>query len=97
MPLGNNKWIFTKSVVKLERDEYGIYELIDTADNILYIGYGKIRSILLTHFGDGSYPIYDAKRFSVEYTWSLEKAETRCKEEMIRYHKEHGKYPKFNK
>ncbi len=96
MPLGTKRWIFTKSVVKLERDEYGVYELLDATDSILYIGYGKISSILLTHFEDGSHPISGAKKFSVEYTWSLEKSETRSKEELARYHSENGKYPKFN-
>lgn len=95
MPLGTKKWIFTKSVVRMERDAYGIYELLDSIDDVLYIGYGKISVILLTHFEDGSHPIIGAKRFSVEYTWDKEKSEARCKEELARHYEEFGRYPKF--
>jgi len=96
LPLGARAWIYTKSVVRLERDEYGVYELLDLNDNVIYIGYGKIKSSLLEHFADGSRPILDAKSFSVEYTWEEPRAISRYKEEIAKYHKKHGKNPIFN-
>jgi hypothetical protein len=39
MSLGSKIWLFTKSIVDLERDDYGVYELLDSSDQILYIGY----------------------------------------------------------
>lgn len=96
LPLGIKTWIYTKSVVVLERDEYGVYELLDSRGNILYIGHGKIMTSLLQHLQDGAHPVAGAHCFSVEYTWDKARAETRHKEELARFHKEHGTYPKFN-
>ena len=96
MPLGIKTWTFAKSVVVLERDEYGVYELLDSRDNILYIGHGKIMSSLLQHLENGKYPVAGAHCFSVEYTWDKTRAETRYGEELERYYKEHDTFPKFN-
>lgn len=90
-------WLFRKSIVDLERDDYGVYELLDNDDKIIYMGCGKIRCSLLKHFADGKNPIDDAQSFSVEYTWSEEKAIKRFHEEISKYYKQNGKYPKFNK
>ena len=96
MPLGTKTWLYTKSIVKLERDEYGVYELLDGSYNTIYIGHGKIQSCLLKHFEDGSHPISDVRLFSIEYTWTGEKSEQRHNQELAKYHQEHGRYPKFN-
>ena len=96
MPLGTRTWIYTKSVVRLERDEYGVYELLDSFRDIIYIGYGKISNALLTHFAEGAFPIPDVMHFSVEYTWTEEKARTRYLEELARFFKIHSRYPQFN-
>ena len=96
MPLGSKTWLYTKSIVKLERDDYGIYEILDGSYNIIYIGHGKIQSCLLQHFEDGVHPITGARIFSVEYTWTGEKSEQRCKEEIAKYHRDHDRHPKFN-
>lgn len=96
LPLGIKTWTFAKSVVVLERDEYGVYELLDSKDNILYIGHGKIMTSLLQHFENGEYPVTGAHCFSVEYTWDKARAEARYREELARYYKEYGTFPKFN-
>lgn len=96
MPLGTKIWLYTKSIVTLERNEYGVYELLDGSYDIIYIGHGKIRSCLLKHFEDGTHPITEARLFSVEYTWTREKSEQRYKKEIVKYHQEHGRHPKFN-
>ncbi len=96
MPLGSKIWLFTKTIAKLERDDYGVYELLDSSDNILYIGYGKVHSSLLKHFADGSHTITGAHNFSVEYTWTEEKSKKRYNEEIVKYYEKHGKYPTFN-
>lgn len=96
MPLGSKTWLYAKSVVKLERDEYGVYELLDSTGGILYIGHGKIIASLLQHFEDGTYPVTGVHSFSIEYTWNKRRSETRYKEELERYHMEHDMYPRFN-
>lgn len=83
-------------MVNLERDEYGVYELFDSTGDILYIGHGKIIASLLQHFEDGIHPVTGARSFSTEYTWDKARSEARYKEEMERYHKEYGTYPRFN-
>ena len=97
MPLGSDIWLFRKSIVKLERDDFGIYELLDRSDKIIYIGYGNIRCSLLEHFADGKSPINDAWSFSVEYTWDEKKSKIKQNEELEKYCKKHNKYPEFNK
>ena len=96
LPLGSNIWIFTKSVAELERDDFGVYELLDASQDVIYIGWGKIRCLLIEHFADGDNPIPSTKWFSTEYVWDESKANGRYKEEMKKYHKNHGIYPKFN-
>lgn len=34
MPLGSKRWLYTKSIVELEREEYGIYELLDSSYSV---------------------------------------------------------------
>lgn len=96
MPLGTKTWLYTKSIVNLERDEYGVYELLDRSYNIIFIYHGKICNSLLKHFEDDTHPIAEARLFSVEYTWTREKSEQRYKQEFEKHHEEHGRYPKFN-
>lgn len=96
MPLGTKIWLYTKSIADLERDEYGVYELLDCSYNIIYIYHGKIRSCLLKHFEDGTHPITGARLFSVEYTWTGEKSEQLYKKELEKHYKIHNKYPRFN-
>jgi hypothetical protein len=97
MPLGSNIWLFMKSIIQLERDDYGVYELLDHSDGIIYIGCGKIRCYLMEHFGDGKSPIIETQSFSVEYTWDEAKSKNRQQEELKKYYKTYNKYPKFNR
>ena len=96
MPLGTNIWIFTKSVANLERDDFGVYELLDASQDVIYIGWGKVLCLLVEHFEDGTRPITGAKWFSVKYTWDESKANALYDEEIKKYHRNHGRYPKFN-
>jgi|SRR5579864_3935096 len=96
MPLGSNIWLFMKSVVQLERDDYGVYELLDRSDMIIYIGSGKIHCSLMEHFADGKHPMIETASFSVEYTWDKERSSNRQQEELKKYYRKYNTYPKFN-
>ncbi len=96
MPLGSKTWSYTEEVVRLERSEMGVYELLDPSDEILYIGYGKVMESLLEHFAGSAHPVPGAVRFSVEYTWNEERAKKRCREEIDAFYRENGTHPKFN-
>lgn len=97
LPLGTKIWLFFKNIVDLERDEYGVYELLDRSDEIIYIGYGRIKSSLIQHFPDGNQPISGAWSFGSEYTFNEEKAKKRQSEELEKYLKKHGRYPASNR
>ncbi len=86
-----------KSVVCLERDDYGVYELLDRSDMIIYIGYGKIHCSLMEHFADGKFPIPGASSFSAEYIWDEDKSKNRQQEELKKHYKKYNAYPKFNR
>lgn len=97
MPLGTRVWLFTKTIVRLEHDEYGVYELLDVSYKILYIGWGKIQNSLLRHFADGQEPVDRAFNYRAEYTGSEEKAKKRQQEELGKYFEIHKRHPEFNK
>lgn len=97
MPLESKTCLYTKSIVGLERDEYGVYELLDCSYNIIYIGHGKIQSRLFQHFEDGEHPIVGARLFSIEYTSSVERSKQRHRNELAKYYSMHYVYPKHNK
>lgn len=97
LPLGSKIWVFRKSVVDLERDDYGVYELYDIFYDVVYLGWGEIRCLLIEHFVDGKHPIDSVKWFSAEYTWDKDKAMNLYDEKLSKYLDAYGKYPKFNK
>ena len=95
MPLPVRWSLFTKSNVRQETDNYGVYELGNSED-ILYIGEGHIRTRLMSHFADGSDPIPGASFYRVEYTGSKVKAVQRQNAELNKYKRRHGRYPRYN-
>jgi len=95
IPLTSRLWIYTKGVVDHDKDQYGVYELLDSND-ILYIGQGLVHSRLIAHFPDGSDPIVGATQYRIEYTASKKVAERREKEELDKYYSQNRRYPKFN-
>jgi len=91
------KWSdFTKDNVNKEKDNFGIYELGDTSGDSLYIGRGRVRNRLTSHFLNGSDPIPGSSKYRTEYTESELRCEQRERAEMDAYFKKYGKYPKYN-
>lgn len=86
---------YSKELVYLESDEFGVYEILDS-DGPLYIGHGLIRTQLLSHFPDGSDPIVEASKYRVEYTISKELAKQRAKAKLDAFHEQKGRFPRFN-
>lgn len=88
------RWIpFTKENVRRVLDVYGAYELANANKEVIYIGCGKLRSRLLTHFKD----IVGVAYFRYEKTGSQERAKQRERMLLRKYLSTHGgKLPKFN-
>ena len=92
------KWsTFNKSNVLAEPNSFGIYEMADTSGNIMYIGEGKIRERLNSHFVGGEDPIGRSAKYRKEVTGSKQRAEERERSELRKYAKTHnGKLPPYN-
>ena len=96
MPL-EKKWSeFTKERVSWEDDHYGVYELANRNGDVLYIGEGRVRSRLLSHFPQGSDPIPGVSYYRVEYTRSKDRCVSRQNALLAEYKRRHGKLPKYN-
>lgn len=87
---------YDKDLVSQESDQYGVYELFDYCDT-LYIGYGLIRTQLLSHLPDGPDPIIEASRYRVKYMRDKETAKLWAKAMLDVYHEQKGRFPRFNK
>lgn len=79
-----------------EPDSFGVYELADRAGNILYIGEGRLRSRLNSHFISGSSPIPGVSKYRAEITGVKERAQQRERSEIRAFERKHGDCPKFN-
>lgn len=97
MPL-STKWSkYSKvDVQKYETDNYGIYELANS-NELLYVGEGKVRERLVSHFPGGDDPTPGASHYRTQYTQSKERAVQRQNAELKAYMSSHnGKLPRFN-
>ena len=91
------KWsAFNKDNVSEEPESFGIYELADKFGNILYIGQGRLRSRLLSHFIAARSPIPGAAKYRTEVTGVKERAEQRERAEIRNFLRRNGDCPKFN-
>ena len=97
MPLFKKWSDFKKYNVLGEPDSFGIYELADSNGKILYIGEGRIRSRLDSHFLIGRSPIPRVAKYRYEITGVKEKAEQRERSEIRAFHRTHENCPPFNR
>lgn len=97
MPISKRWSHFTKENVTQEDNVFGVYELGDTNGEVVYIGEGRLRDRLLSHFPSGSDPIPGTKYYRVEKTGSKLRAEQRERALLNDYAKKHnGRLPKYN-
>lgn len=75
---------------------YGVYELADRNENIIYIGQGVLRDRLLFHKKGGDPCIKRARYYRFEKTGSKLRAEQRERAEMNYYKRRHGELPVCN-
>lgn len=96
MPLFQKWSSFRKDNVLDEPDSFGVYELADSVGNILYIGEGRLRSRLNSHFISGSAPIPGTAKYRAEITGVKERAQQRERAEIRSFQRSYGDCPKFN-
>jgi hypothetical protein len=88
-------WHYTSAIVTYDRDDFGVYELVDENKNTVYYGSGKVKTRLLDHLNKRECPTAQYYRF--EY-FSTE-MECRAQEEKLleEYKRTHnGKLPMYN-
>jgi len=91
------KWSsFTKENVKRIKDIYGVYEIADKYKNVIYVGQGKLRSRLMSHFLNGLDPIPGAAYFRAMPTGNKAKAVRKERSILKEYLKRFNKLPKYN-
>ena len=98
MPLRVRWSAFNKDNVSAEPNSYGVYELGHRDGRITYIGQGRIRDRLNSHFVGGSHPVGGSAKYRSEITGRKQRAEERERAELEAYAANNdGCLPPFNK
>ncbi|MCK4444076.1 MAG: excinuclease ABC subunit C [Thermoplasmata archaeon] len=91
------KWTsFNKKNVSGVVNVYGAYELGDRSGEVIYIGEGRLRDRLMSHFSNGSDPIPGTARYRYEQTSSKERAVSRQNALLREFKRKYGRLPFFN-
>ena len=87
-------WSYTKTIVAIDTDKLGVYELGDEKKNTVYYGSGKIKTRLLDHPNKKECPMARYYRYELFDT----EADCRAREEELleNYKKRYGKLPMYN-
>ena len=98
MPLSVKWSAFNKNNVLAEKNSYGIYEIGDSKGKIMYIGEGRLKDRLNSHFVGGDDSIRCSAKYRKEVVGSKQRAEERERAELRAYAKAHdGNLPPSNK
>lgn len=87
---------FYEEVIKLEHDQIGVYKILNSTMEIIYIGHGLIRKKLLSHLPAGTKPLHGARYYSVEYVSPEKNAEQTARKELEIHYEKHGRLPIYN-
>jgi len=87
-------WSLTKSIVSIDPDKLGVYELVNSFLNTVYYGSGKIKTRLLDHLNKKECPMAKYYRFELFNT----EADCRAREKALleEYQKNNDKLPMYN-
>jgi hypothetical protein len=80
-------WTFNEGMVTSDRDEGGVYEFANSADQIIYIGSsGQIRSRLKQHLGEDAKGCIkaNAAKYRIDYRSDYAAEELRLYDEFVR-------------
>ena len=98
MPLSLKWSAFNKDNVLAESNSYGIYEISDKDGKIRYIGEGRLKDRLNSHFVGGKDPIPCSAKYRKEVIGSKQRAGERERAELRAYSRIHdGNLPPSNK
>lgn len=96
MPLFKKWSKFNKDNVESESNGYGVYELGDSDGNTIYVGEGKMRNRLNSHFLNNTHPIPKASYYRLEPTGSKLRAQQRERSEIRAHRRSTGRCPSYN-
>lgn len=96
MPIQAQWWSFVESVIEVDRDDPGVYELGDKDGVVIYIGSSKeLRRRLKEHLSEARYTCIrqNATHYRIEYTTNY----TNREQDLYKYHlATYGKPPECN-
>ena len=78
-------------------DVFGVYELADDNDYIIYVGSGRLRDRLRGWKSSDDQCIMQARKFRYEELYSDERCRQRERALLREYERQHGKLPRCNK
>lgn len=88
---------FSKDRIGEVKNYFGVYEIADSRERVLYVGEGKVRDCLFDHVSpDGDAPIVGGSLFRYEFTHTQQRARRRKRRLLNQYKNENGTLPKFN-
>lgn len=96
MPITSQWWTFAEDVIKLDRDDPGVYELGNDAGSVVYIGSSnELRRRLLEHLNEaaGTCIKRHTTKYRMEYTKDYKVRERELYDEHVRIN---GKPPQCN-
>lgn len=96
MPIAKKFKEYTSEKVRSEDDYYGVYELANSGNEVIYIGEGKIRTRLRAHFPDKRQEVPGAIKYRVEYTKSKRRCEQRERALQREFRNRNGQLPLHN-
>jgi GIY-YIG catalytic domain len=96
MPIQAQWWSFVESVIEVDRDDPGVYELGDKDGNVVYIGSSnELRRRLKEHLNEASYTCIrqNTTHYRIEYTPNFQNRERELYAGHVRIY---GKPPECN-
>ena len=87
-------WCYNAASVSLNSDYYGVYELGDANEEIVYIGSGKVKSRLLYHLEKKECPL--ARYYRLIIVGVEESCKSKELEILQEYRESMGRLPMYN-
>ena len=96
MPIAKRWSMFTLYSLNVVPNVFGVYELADGRDIVIYIGSGKLHD-RLTHWKSSDDPcIRQARKFRYEELYADERCRQRERALQREFKKKHGRLPRCN-
>ncbi len=90
MPITSQWWTFTETVINLDKNQSGVYELGDASGSVVYIGSTNgMKRRLLEHLNEPATTCIKRRttKYRIEYTANFARREQELYDEHVRIHR----------